>query len=295
MQTAPQPTYRHILGDSAESSPLDPPCREVALHGRGKRHEDGWPAQCHGASLRYRFACVACKHARSRGACHQCWLAANSGWKCCTAPGSARNGAAVPFARPIKDIEESPLSASDLMFPTLRGQAGVAWFPGVRLRGIWFATGVGGVVSNARGCGVRRRHARLPWNESPEAIAAQCAATAMRRLFLETVRRGSFAVFIRAGLAGTTPDRGGTVRLCSAVMMLNWQAVCAAARDGFDRPSARCDRRAIASSTSLASAIAACGRRSAAAKPSRACAPDSMAVARACALRRARSTSEGLP
>ena len=51
----------------------------------------------------------------------------------------------------------------------------------------------------------------------------------------------------------------------------------------------RCDRRAIASSASPASAIAACGPRSAPAAPSRASAAASTSAARACTLRRAQA------
>ena len=42
MSNTPEPTHLNILADAAESLPLDPPCREVALHGRRQQYEDGW-------------------------------------------------------------------------------------------------------------------------------------------------------------------------------------------------------------------------------------------------------------
>ena len=79
----PEPAHRHIFADGAESCLLDPPCCEVALHGRRQQHEDIWtehqPAQRCGAFLRHRSACGAGKCARRRGVCHQRWLAASRG------------------------------------------------------------------------------------------------------------------------------------------------------------------------------------------------------------------------
>ena len=63
MRTAPELAHCHIIGDGAESPPLDSPRREVALHCCRQKHEDGWPeyqsAQRCGASLRHRSACGA--------------------------------------------------------------------------------------------------------------------------------------------------------------------------------------------------------------------------------------------
>ena len=98
----------------------------------------GWlartqPAQRCGASLRHRPACGARKRASRCGACHQRWPAASRGWEFRAAPGSGRDGAAAPIARPIKDVEESLPFAADLPVPALRGHAAVAWLRGVRL------------------------------------------------------------------------------------------------------------------------------------------------------------------
>ena len=113
VRTTPEPAHRHILGDGTESLPLDPPCREVVLHSRRQQHEDGRPAQRCGAFLHHCLACGACKRADRCGACHQRWPAASRGWKSRAASDSGRDGAAVPIARPIKVVEESPPATAD--------------------------------------------------------------------------------------------------------------------------------------------------------------------------------------
>ena len=109
------------------------------------------------------------------------WLRGIRLWGISPALGAGGADAAARTLRQIMAIAPLPPIAASGPVCAVRGVAAAVWPRSLHPREIRHALGAAGVTPSAGGCGIRRRRVGLRWSESPEAVAAQCAAAAMRR------------------------------------------------------------------------------------------------------------------
>ena len=218
-------THRRIFGESAQASVRDSPRRDVAPQGRRQRRRrclaklqparrrsgasdrfapprrraaglspapQALPGQTPARSAPHRCLrqCSTCgARERQRRRCGACRLRAAA------AAGSRAAGAGLAAACGARGLEEPPPSAPGMRVAAARrGAATLDWLRVGRAAFI-----PGGCVRGAAAGGIRRRRLGLSWGESPEAVAGNWPAAAMRRPWLRAPWRGGRACLAATG------------------------------------------------------------------------------------------------
>ena len=224
-RAASKPAHRRIFGESAQASVRDSPRREVAPQGRRQRRGAARPN-----TSPLGAASPACANAPPAAPASA--SAAAAAHATCAQPRLRATGRPEPvLPRRACGFEEPPPSAPSMRAAAAwRGAATLDW-----LRVGRFAPVLGGHARSAAAGGIRRRRLGLSWGESPEAVAANWPAAAMRRPWLREIWRGGRACLVEAGHAGVAAGGGGIARLRPAVILLHWRGVRAGGRGGRSR------------------------------------------------------------